>query len=371
MSYRGCISKTFVTSLGDVTVLRRYYASRDCDCKAVQWDDWAGIAPGHKLTLQARRMVTLAGSGSSFDEAAQKLRELCHFEVSNDVIRRVCNEEGEQAAQWLAQASAPAQAITKAQGELEFYSDGVQVKTVEGWREMRVSVFAKRQACEPAEPAQWEQRTLEKPQCRVAWAAIAASEEIGASWEAMLHHLGLQNTPRLSVLADGARWIWDEAAKRFKMLSNVEWVVDVYHVCEKLQNCAKEMFGVGSPAAATWATAKVEQLIRMQGPAFIETLERERATATEQKLRGELDALIGYLSHNRDSLWYRERLAEGLPIGSGLVEGTCKNMIGKRLKLNNPRWLVPRAVNMAALRCLHYSELWQPYWESKQTARAA
>ena len=43
-------------------------------------------------------MVTLAGSGESLDSAAEKLKELCHFQVSNDVIRRVCNEEGEEAA---------------------------------------------------------------------------------------------------------------------------------------------------------------------------------------------------------------------------------------------------------------------------------
>lgn len=369
MNYRGHLPKTYVSSLGDVTVGRRYYASRDCDCKKVPWDDWSGITPGHKLTLQARRMVTLAGSRCSFDEAAEKLAELCHFQVSDDVIRRVCNEEGEEAAKWLEEASAPVEAITQAQGEVEFYTDGVQVKTTEGWRELRVSVFAKREASEPAEPAQWEERTLEKPTCRLAIAAIAASDQVGASWEAMLHRLGLQNTPRLSVLADGARWIWDEAALRFKAVSNVNWVVDIYHVCEKVQGCAKEMFGIGSAAAKQWAATKVEELIRIEGPKFIESLKAERAAAATQNTRDALDGLIGYLSHNRDSLWYRTRLAEGLPIGSGLVEGTCKNMIGKRLKLNNPRWLVERAEKMAALRCLHYGKLWGDYWESKGLAK--
>jgi hypothetical protein len=371
MSYRGFLSKTYVTSLGDLTLGRRYYASRECDCKSVPWDDWSGIAPGHKLSLQARRMVTLAGSGCSFDEAAEKLGELCHFQVSNDVVRRVCNEEGQAAARWVEEASAPLEGISRAQGELEFYTDGVEVKTTGGWREMRVSVLAKRKKAEPAEPEQWEERTLKKPECRLAWAAIAASEQIGASWEAMLNRLGLHNTPRLSVLADGARWIWDEAAKRFKAVLNVEWVVDVYHVCEKIQGCAKEMLGIGSPATQQWAAAKVQELIRVEGPKFIEKLEQDRVAAADQKSRDALDGLIGYLNHNRDSLWYRTRLAQGLPIGSGLVEGTCKNMIGKRLKLNNPRWLVARAQNMAALRCLHYSKLWDAYWESKGLSKVA
>jgi hypothetical protein len=371
MNFRGMMPKTFLTGIGEVTLERRYYAARDCDCKSVPWDQWAGIPRGHKLTIQARRMVTLAGSGCSFDQASDKLRELCRLPVSNDVIRRVCNEEGEQAGQWLKDAPDPAGQMTAAKGELEFYSDGVQVNTVDGWREMRISVFAKREPAAPAGPREWEDRVLEKPACRVAWAAIAASHLIGASWRRMLEHLGLTNTPRLSVLGDGARWIWDEAAKRFKAIVNVDWVVDVYHVSEHVHGCAQKMFGAGTPAAKQWGTSRVEELIEMEGPGFIQRLEEHRAAAPDQTSGDALDALIGYLSENRDSLWYRTRLAEGLPIGSGLVEGTCKNMIGKRLKLNNPRWRVRRAENMAALRCLHYSKLWEPYWASKHASIAA
>jgi hypothetical protein len=124
MNYRGLLPKTFLSSVGEVTLERRYYASRGCDCKQVPWDQWAGIPKGHKLTLQARRMVTLAGSGCSFDEASEKLRELCRLPVSNDVIRRVCNEEGEQAGKWLKEAPDPAGQMAQAKGELEFYSDG-------------------------------------------------------------------------------------------------------------------------------------------------------------------------------------------------------------------------------------------------------
>lgn len=371
MSYRGLILKKFLTSVGEVAVGRRYYASRDCGCKAVPWDQWAGIAHGHKLTMQARRMVTLAGSGCSFDEASQKLLELCHLPVSNDVIRRVCDEEGEQAAQWIKTAPQPVQQMAEASGELEFYSDGVHVNTVDGWREMRISVLAKREPTEPAEPWQWSQRVLERPGCRVAWAAIAASHVIGASWRNMLKHLDLEDTPRLSVLGDGARWIWDEAAKRFKVMVKVDWVVDVYHVGEHVHGCAQKMFGVNSPQAKQWGTARVEELIEMEGPRFIDHLREYLAGVTEPKSRESLNGLIGYLSENRDSLWYRRRLAEGLPIGSGLVEGTCKNVVGKRLKLNSARWRVRRAEHMAALRCLHYSRLWEPYWAAKTMAKAA
>lgn len=352
-----------------MTVGRRYYACRSCPAKAVPWDVWAGIPDGHRLTTQARRVVTVAGTSWSFDQAAQRLEELCQLKVSNDVIRAVCNEEGEAARVWMNTAPQPAAAMAKARGELEFYTDGVKVNTVDGWREMRLSVFAKREAATPVEPEHWKERVLPEPTARVATCAIAPSHCIGASWQRMLVQLGLQQCPRLSVLGDGAKWIWDEAAKRFKLLADVEWCVDVFHVSEHLHACGNRMFAADTPGAKLWAATRIEQLMQLQGPAFIEQLQGERAAAAaggkqEDRVKA-LDNLLGYLRANRDSLWYRTRLAEGKPIGSGLIEGACKNTIGARLKINNPRWRVRRAERMGMLRCLQYSDLWNVYWQSK------
>jgi len=68
---------------------------------------------------------------------------------------------------------------------------------------------------------------------------------------------------------------------------------------------------------------------------------------------------MGYLQENVDSLWYRQRLAAGRPIGTGLIEGGCKTIVSNRLKLNSARWTPRHAEQMAALRCLDYSGLWK------------
>jgi len=78
-----------------------------------------------------------------------------------------------------------------------------------------------------------------------------------------------------------------------------------------------------------------------------------------------LQKLDTYLSCNQDSLWYRQRLADGRPIGSGLIEGGCKTIVGQRLKRNSARWRPRRAENIAALRCLQYSKCWDAYWENR------
>jgi hypothetical protein len=61
---------------------------------------------------------------------------------------------------------------------------------------------------------------------------------------------------------------------------------------------------------------------------------------------------------------YAHRLNTGRSIGSGMVEGAAKNLIGKRMKQTGARWVVGNADAMASLCCLSYSAHWDRYWAS-------
>lgn len=120
-------------------------------------------------------MVVLAGSGCSFDEASRNLEELSHVQVSNDVVRRVCDEEGQAIRKWISGSPEPKKAFDAVQGAVEFSTDGLNVNTIDGWREIRQSVISKRPPALPAKPAQWDQRVLEPPTVRLAVCAIATA----------------------------------------------------------------------------------------------------------------------------------------------------------------------------------------------------
>ena len=208
--------KTVLSSVGHLAVGRRYYACGCCGAKAVPWDVWAGVDQKHKVTPHARRMLVLAGSGCSFDEAERNLAELCHLQVSNDLVRAVCDEEGGLVQKWMNQVGegdAPAKTFAEAEGAVEFGTDGIKINTTGGWREMRQSVISKREPALPAAAGQWDRRVLEPPAVRLAVCQIAHCDRIGASWERLLKAAGLPKDQNLSVIADGAKWIWDQAAK--------------------------------------------------------------------------------------------------------------------------------------------------------------
>jgi hypothetical protein len=309
-------------------------------------------------------MVVLAGSGCSFDEASRNLKELGHLRLSNDVIRRVCDEEGQAIRKWMKNSAEPKKAFDAAEGQVEFSTDGLTVNTVDGWREIRQSVICKRKPALPTKPARWDQRVLEPPTVRLAVCAIANCNLVGASWGRLVELLGLPDDLEMSVIADGAKWIWDQAAKRFRK-QDAHWVVDVYHVMLYLFAVAAAL---GAEEAEQWVHARVIELIEKGGPGFIGHLKDRGPPDDSPGTAAAWAKLLNYLDENRDSLWYGQRLEKGLPIGSGLIEGAGKNTLARRLKINSARWRVRRAENMGAIRCLQYSGLWEPYWESNLAA---
>ena len=325
-------------------------------------DDWAGVGD-RSITAGARRMLTLAGTSWSFDRASSHLEEFCHLKVSDDTIERVCQEEGERAKKWMNESSDPVEAFGPASGQAEFSTDGVKINTVDDWREMRLSVLAKRNPTAACEPENWSDRVLNEPTVRLSICAIADAEHVGASWKRLSHRMNLAAEPVVNVMADGAKWIWDQAAKRLPQ-HNGQWCVDVYHVSQHLHQCGRDLLGEGK-AARTWAEERLMIALKGNGPAMIRQLESEAAGQAEGSAeRKSLDALLTYLRPNQDRMWYRDRLASGEPIGSGMIEGGCKNTIGARLKLNNARWRIRRAERIGKLRCIDASKQWANFWKS-------
>lgn len=286
------------------------------------------------------------------------------MQVSDDTIERVCQEEAERSGRWMNDSDQPVQAFEKAKGDVEFSSDGLKINTIDGWREMRLSVFVKREPATPCLPQQWNTRVLNPPQAKLAFCRLADASHVGAQWARWSKRLGLARSSGLSVIADGAKWIWEQAGRRLS--PQALWCVDVYHVSQHLHDCGKALLGEGQ-AARNWADERLMQALSHNGTGLIQRLEAERAgldASAEQQAKA-LDRLLHYLRENRDRMWYRQRLAAGQTIGSGLVEGGCKNTIGARLKANSARWRVRRAERLGTLRCLDDSNLWEAYWASR------
>lgn len=353
-----------MTSVGRVELRRRYHACRHCRATHVPFDDWAGLGKG-RLSVGARRMVCLTATGWSFDQASRNLWMLTGLDVSDQTIRRVAESEGAKAHEWMESSQRAVSAVKAAAGHAEFLTDGTIVNTREGWQEVRLSVASKREAGEPSDPGEFAglaRRDLPKPAARLVLVSKLDCAGMGELWGRLSARLGWGRGEGLSVISDGARWI---AARAGEVWPKAERVIDVFHVSQHLHQCAQVLHGEGTDEAREWAVEHLVELVK-QGPSvLLWKLEREVEAQQHRGKREALESLLGYLRPNQEALRYGERLRRGLAIGSGQIEGACKTVVGRRLKLNSARWSPHNIEPVGSLCGLQYSDLWDAYWSAR------
>jgi hypothetical protein len=68
---------------------------------------------------------------------------------------------------------------------------------------------------------------------------------------------------------------------------------------------------------------------------------------------------------------YSEYRSHGSPIGSGIVESACKQIVTERLKLSGMRWSHPGAQQILTLRSILLSQTWQTTFKNSLLAAPA
>ncbi|HET6580081.1 MAG TPA: hypothetical protein VFG66_17300 [Gemmatimonadales bacterium] len=297
----------------------------------------------------AQRLLCLAGASWSFERASANLKEFCGLSVCDNTIRSSCHDHGGAMRDWQRGDPEAGEAFRRATGEVEFQTDGTGVNTTGGWREMRLSIFAKRGRGKPVSGRDdWEQRGLPAPHVRVIQAGIRTGDQLGPSWRRMAGRLGLRDAGGVSVIADGAKWIWAQVAVH---LPGAVGVLDIDHATEHLWSAAKAVLGEGSAGCRAWVEGRRGTLLGSGASGLL----AELAGAEWASWRG-------YFEPHIDHTGYAIRLAAGQSIGSGLVEGSCKQVVGRRLKQTGARWKVRRVERMATLCAVQASDQWDTYW---------
>lgn len=348
-----------MTAAGTVEIQRVWFACGGCGAGGCVADDRLGvdglISPG------AGRLMSLAAAEWSFAVSAERLAEFTGIRVCDNTVRAAALEHGRRAGLWQRESPVPTEAFTAAAGDAEFSTDGTMINTLAGWREMRLFAFAKRPAGSPAEPSQWDERRLPPPAARMVFASLDSSERLGPRFRAAAVRLGIRQTRDITVLADGAKWIWKQVDAH---LPGAAGVLDVYHASQHLFQCGDRLFGEGSPAGRAWAEKRRAQLLCGGAQAVLEELVRQRRSMRSPRKRRALNQPAAFLEPHRGHTDYRGRLAAGRSIGSGMIQGACKTVVGRRIKQTGARWTTRNAEAIAALCALHYGDLWNAFWSA-------
>jgi hypothetical protein len=347
-----------MTALGRSELLRTYFACSGCGEGGAHVDRLLGL--DGFLTRQATRLICLTGGRVGFATAAGMLRACCGWTVSDETIRLACEGQSARIAEFDATTAAAAP-FSRAAGEVEFQLDGTTVNTTGGWREMKIGIFARREPGRKATAAQWESRTLPAPTARLAFAAIEPIERFAPRIGEWAGRLGLTDTAAITTLGDGAAWIWNAAAEQ---LAGSGGVLDIYHAAEHIAEAGKKLFGEDAGAAKSFLEEGRALLLSDGWAGLCDHIGATLVKSPEWSGHAALGELTGYFAAHTERMNYAHRLHAGRSIGSGMVEGAAKNLIGKRMKQTGARWLVGNADAMADLCSLNYSDQWELYWAS-------
>lgn len=263
-------------------------------------------------------------------------------------------------AAWMDETPAATGGFQAAAGDAEFETDGTMVNTLDGWKEAKIGIFAKRPRGESVEADRWADRKLPAPSARFAFARIAECSDFAAGWATTARRLGLDpGNGSITVLGDGAGWIWNRAAEQFPRSPQV---LDIFHNLKYVSDGANALFGEGTPDARTHAD-RGRHLLLSDGYAGIETWVGEMLGAEPKGGDGaSLAGVLNYLKGHADRMNYAVRLNRGQSIGTGMVEGAAKNLIGRRLKANAARWRRENVGRIAGLCSALYSDCWETFW---------
>jgi hypothetical protein len=211
---------------------------------------------------------------------------------------------------------------------------------------------------------QGEYDSRPKPQDKHTWGSLTDDPEKTVSRLKKAVDQRLPEGNELVCVLDGEKSLWSLVYKYFP---TAFFVLDIFHVLEHLGKAALCFYDEGSPQAREFVTERLKMLLGGRAGRLIGGLKQ---MLTKQDLSGSkrhcLEQVIGYLERNRKHMRYEICLARGYPIGSGVIEGACRNLINDRLELTGMSWTLRGAESVMRLRAVHINKDWDTFWKHRR-----
>lgn len=303
-------------------------------------------------------MACLLGVQQSFVKAQLALHEVAGWDLDDNTIRQLCHATAAEATA-SRDERATAEAFAKVEGDFEAHIDAGKVNTEDGWRDVKVCVFAGRERGEPTTAMEWDERDLPAPAVRSVVAAVEEAAAFGPRCAEEAARLELTDPEKLSVLGDGAEWIWNLAGQHFEGSMQL---LDIWHAAEHLADGAKEALGEGERTKEQGKQGR-QRLLEDGYAGVVQWVGELGASAPMGGDGASLGSTLNYFCGHQGRLNYALRLRRGQSIGSGLVEGSIKQLLNRRLKQTGARWKVEHVGPFVELGALAAGPEWQAFWD--------
>jgi len=372
--------KVVDTVLGPVTVTRAWYHCAGCKHGLAPRDGELGVA-GASMSPGLAAMNDLAAAAGPFAKAATLLEDLAGVRLSVKRVERAAEASGAAQAAAVRDRAAsiagrkvvplpPSPPPDKLYAAIDGTGVPVTGKETAGrdgkgadgrarTREVKLAVF-------------FTQDSLDKDGYPVRdpdSASHIATFEPAAAFSDLVKAEGIRrgadHVRQFTILGDGAAWIWNIASSTFPEATQI---VDLFHAREHLHDLARLLEFMLGDQKDTWLAARLKDL----DYGYIDgIMAAARVFPLVGVKKDELDTALGYFEHNAPRMRYHWFRSRGLFVGSGVVESSCKAVIGQRLKLSGMRWTVRGADAITTLRCQQASRPQDRIWNASRNQTPA
>jgi hypothetical protein len=368
VSYR---DKVTDTSLGAVTLTRAWYHCAACGHGFAPRDAELGVA-GASMSPGLRAMNDQAAAAGPFAGAARLLENLAGVRLTVKRVERAAEASGSALAAAVRDRAAlitarrlaplpPSPLPDKLYAAIDGTGVPVTAKETAGrdgkgedgrarTREVKLGVFfTQDQVDEKGYPVRDRDSS-----------SYVATFEPASVFAGLVEAEGIRrgagHVRQLTVLGDGATWIWNIASSKFPGATQV---VDLFHAREHIHGLARLLEFMLGDRKDAWLAARLQDL----DYGDIDGICRAgRAYRLGGIKKDELDTALGYFENNAPRMRYHWFRQCGLFVGSGVVEAGCKTVIGQRLKLSGMHWTTVGADAITTLRCQQASRPEDRIW---------
>ena len=364
-------SETYTSAAGPVTVMRTLYR-HGRETAVVPLELRVGMVAG-QFTPRAARQALWAVAHLTPQEAEGLFREVGNMRPSKsslDRLPKACSAQWEAQRQHFEGQLREALSIPESAVTVAVSLDGVMTPMKDGARS------AKREATlaegkRSKGPAGYQEvgcatlsfygaegarlstvRMARMPETKKATLKTMLAAELAGV---------LQQRPalRLVKLADGAKDNWTYLGG--ELPAGVE-IIDFYHAAEHLKHAFDVAYGENSPKARTQFET-YRHVLRDEHDGVEKVIRTLAYLRDRHPRRTGLATELGYFRRNRARMHYATAKAQGLPIGSGVVEAACKTLVTQRMKRSGMRWRHDGGQAILTLRGLVQSDRFDHGWQ--------
>lgn len=362
--------QTYLSAAGPVRVMRTLYSAGQGDRAACPLELRAGIVEGRWTPLAARHATWVVAhlTPQEGEELFAQIGGMAPSKSSLDRLPKALSERWEAARPELERELREAETVPAAARTVAVSLDGVLVPMKDGGRS------AKRDQAR----ADGKQTKGPAGYCEVGCGTLSFYDKDGARLSTLrfarmpqekkvdlkdiltdeLNRV-LEQRPNLTIVkvADGARDNWDYLSG----LSVGVEVVDFFHAAEHLRRALAEAYGdTNKTGLAQFQKLRTVLLEDEDGVAKV--IRSLRHLRDKHPRNRQVQAELTYFRRNRDRMRYAEVAALNLPIGSGVVEATCKTLVTQRMKRSGMRWLHEGGQAILTFRSLLQSNRFERAW---------